>query len=52
LPWSSSHAACHESSLAASISAAMSAIRKFTPWFIAIGWPNWTRSREYSTESS
>ena len=30
----------------------MSAIRKLTPWFIAIGWPNCTRSREYSTACS
>jgi hypothetical protein len=30
----------------------MSATRKLTPWFIAIGWPNWIRSREYSTAYS
>ena len=37
---------------AASISVAMSAIRKLTPWFIAIGMPNWTRSFAYSTACS
>ncbi len=37
---------------AASISVAMSATRKLTPWFMAIGMPNWTRSFVYSTESS
>ena len=52
LPWSSSHAACQTSRRAASISAAMSATRKLTPWFIAIAWPNWTRSFEYSTACS
>ena len=40
------------SSRAASISVAMSAIRKLTPWFIAIGWPNCTRSRAYATACS
>src|SRR5438034_7704043 len=47
VPWSIIHAACQHSSRAASIFVAMSAIMKLTPWFIAIGIPNWTRSFEY-----
>jgi hypothetical protein len=46
------HAACQVSSRAASISVAISAMRKLTPWLIAIGLPNWTRSFAYSTASS
>jgi hypothetical protein len=42
-PWSISHAACQVNRRAASISAAMSATRKLTPWLIAIGCPNWIR---------
>src|SRR5215510_11350555 len=47
MPLSIIHAACQQSSRAASIFVAMSAIMKLTPWFIAIGMPNWTRSFEY-----
>ena len=43
VPWSCIHAACQTSSRAASISVAMSAIMKLTPWCIAIGTSNVTR---------
>src|SRR5213592_4872792 len=47
MPLSIIHAACQQSRRAASIFVAMSAIMKLTPWFIAIGIPNWMRSFEY-----
>ena len=47
MPWSIIQPACQQSSRAASIFVAMSAIRKLTPWFMAIGIPNCTRSFEY-----
>ena len=52
MPWSSIQAACQQSRRAASISVAMSAIMKLTPWCIAIGTSKVTRSFAYSTACS